>query len=894
MTQRNSKLGRLYSYLAGRDGANRASKGSGRPITHTSINPSGSYSLSDDQLPKLYSLLADALTVGEIPHIIEMHKGVGPVVVDLDFKYPDGVSTRQYTMEHIEAVAKLYADAIEDLFDVDDSHLMVHVYQKEGPDYKGNGFADGLHMVFPYVRTIPDHQYLLRSVVMGEMEKRGTLSDLVTENGLEDIVDRAVIKNAGWMLYGCSKNIHSRPYHLTHTFAYRDGNWGDILDGCNTKSKSFLNLIITQTSIRSDINCPVTNLRRADDIPGDIVSLKERKKLQKECMRDYNTKGKLQNVLNEKAPLSIQEEVTLLLSLISKERAVGYGDWIQVGLALKSIDRGLAKYWLEFSQQCPEKYDEGVCLKKWAKFEPRTNRMATLHWMARKDSPDKYSQVQQTTLENMNLPNYNINHDAISTVLHEKFRFRFKCSNIKNKIWYEYLDHRWQPMDCADGLYNSIASDIVPYFVQVRRDLIIKSADKTGFEKQAMDKQADSLQKKIDQLGDGGFKNGVINNSAFMFKDKHFDDVRDEDHMLLGCTNGVFDFRTCQFRDGYPDDNITMCTNVEYVPYDPDNKYVIQVLDFINTIQTEEINAHYILTLLSSCLIGSVADESLYILTGIGSNGKSKLMELVRKTLGDYCKTLDVLLLTGRKTNSSNASPELADKKGVRMCVMDEPEKGAKINQGLMKNLTGGDELTARALYSNQIYYKPQFKLFMVCNTIPEMDDSGTDFSIWRRLKAILFDSVFYKKSEMKQKNIKNLGPKEFTADTKLSKRMEKWPRAFLSILIDYHINVFCRYGLQHPDSVIKHTLEFQKECDKYSQFIGDCLTKTNEKEDTISVMTLLSLFRDWNNGVNGKSKAPTKKEMVTYLNTNLRNNYDDKKGVIWGYTRAAEDLDDI
>src|SRR5437868_4288868 len=83
--------------------------------------------------------------------------------------------------------------------------------------------------------------------------------------------------------------------------------------------------------------------------------------------------------------------------------------------------------------------------------------------------------------------------------------------------------------------------------------------------------------------------------------------------------------------------------------------------------------------------------------------------------------------------NSSSASPEVADKKGIRACTMDEPNHNDEINTGFMKLFTGGDEITARALFQEPIYFKPQFKPFLLCNKLPNIrsDDDGT----WRRLK---------------------------------------------------------------------------------------------------------------------------------------------------------------
>lgn len=890
----NSK-DQLYAHLAGPNGSWRQKVKGGTSTHNLMAEPFGSFCVPDKAHPKLYRLLAQAILDGYRPNISERHRDVGPVVVDLDFAYAPGVAERQYDRSLIEEVTQIYAEAIEGLFEVDGSHLLVHVYEKESPNPKGAGFRDGLHMVWPYVRSPPEHQYLLRQVVIERFRERKTFGRMSLDRTctLEEIVDKGVIRNSGWSMYGCCKNQFCSPYLITGTYVYGDEGWHDV--GVPEGPPTLERLVdaIQQCSIRSDLGHPVTPLRPGAEVPAEMISPSDHRQLLKDSLREAQSKARYESVLKTPAPKELSEEVGQLMSLLSDHRAVGYSDWIQIGMCLKSIDPGLADVWLQFSQRCPEKYDREVCLKRWSKFEPRSDQTNTLHWLARHDSPDEYRELMADTLSGLDLTNFSITHQTIADVLHREYRYRFKCSSIDKKIWYEFRGHRWQLMDSADNLFKSINNYVVPYFQNVRRDLVIASADKAGFEKKLMDQRANALEKKIESLGDLTFKKKIVETCSYLFQDRDFDDLRDENHMLLGCRNGVFDFNTNQFRPGYPDDNISMSTHIDYQPYDPEDKYVRQVMRFIHTIQTEEENAEYILTLLSTCLTGSVADESLYILVGVGSNGKTKLMELVKKTLGDYYRSLDVQILTNKRAGSSAATPEIADKKGARMCVMDEPEKGSKLNIGYMKNLTGGDELTARALYCNQIYFRPQFKLFMVCNHIPENEEMGTDISFWRRLKKIDFNSVFYKPNDRQRLRIKKLGPGEFDAED-LSRKMRRWGPALLSILVHYHINVFQQQGLRHPQSVIEHTLQYQRECDKYIQFMDDSLENTGRKEDQLTVTQLVSYFREWSQGTGARKRCPTKKEMTSYLTANMRRRFDAETGRLWGYIRVREDLDDI
>ena len=144
------------------------------------------------------------------------------------------------------------------------------------------------------------------------------------------------------------------------------------------------------------------------------------------------------------------------------------------------------------------------------------------------------------------------------------------------------------------------------------------------------------------------------------------------------------------------------------------------------------------------CLISSqekFTQKSSYIWTGIGGNGKSKLIELLRKCIGDYACTLPVALITQKRGRAEGATPALAATQGKRFACLQEPEGDETINVGLMKELTGGDTIIARKMYAEPVEFKPQFKMLLTCNILPDIKSS--DRGTWRRVRAVEFTSVF-------------------------------------------------------------------------------------------------------------------------------------------------------
>ena len=183
---------------------------------------------------------------------------------------------------------------------------------------------------------------------------------------------------------------------------------------------------------------------------------------------------------------------------------------------------------------------------------------------------------------------------------------------------------------------------------------------------------------------------------------------------------------------------------------------------------------NYVLDFFSDCLQGHTKEEKFNIWTGCGANGKSVAINLFQEAMGDYATTVSITLLTNKRASSNAASPELAKCKGVRFVVFQEPENDDKINVGHMKELTGGDKISARKLYKEPVDFYPQFKTILACNKLPDVPhaDGGT----WRRIRVVPFEIKFVD------------NPKEVNQrkrDNNLKENLPHWREAIISILIN-------------------------------------------------------------------------------------------------------------
>lgn len=872
----------------------RKSDDKNSPFTHTCMgDPYGSYNIPDDMYKRFLKLYEDAVVAGYEPYITEKHKEFGPVVVDIDFVQPENKPDRYYTDKTIINVVKIYNRTIRRYLDVTSKELVAYVTEKEAPNARNKEYHDGFHIVYPYICTRPVIQMMIRDEVVALIEKNKIFQHIPHNNEVDKIIDKNVIYNAGWLLYGSRKSQSRKAYRVTHIFQTKttpnkkDMLYDIIPQRVDLSSRSYIRHFIDVLRVR--------RFNRDTDITlfNESVDVEKLQKLNTKIRERISTKrdeGKSADELlgAEVKLLNIAEEAHLieaqrLVDMFSEKRATDWYSWFQVGSCLFNIDYRLLDTWIKFSKKCPNKFKPGECEKIWKRMRSNNYGMASLHYFARQDSPEVYQKFTESGMKRLVRDALEGSHTTVANLLMHMHRLRFKCASIKHNIWYEFKNHKWVMIDSAHSLRRLISTDIRNELLKYQRNYLAteevnarnkREADEFDDydEAKRQKEQADKgvqISKVIRKLNDSTFKNGVIRECADIVKDENFLKNLDENHFLICFDNGVYDLGTGVFRDGFPDDCISLSTGYRYIEYDETDEYSQEIEDFFNKIQPDPVMREYLITLMSTCLSGSISEECFYVFTGSGANGKSKLMELMKNTLGDYYKPMDIRLLTEKRSSSSSASPELADKKGVRACSFDEPKATDEINTGFMKIFTGGDEITARALFKDPIYFKPQFKPFLLCNNTPRIhaDDEGT----WRRLKVVPFLSKFKKRGEASKKELKNglSGKNFFWADDRLSEKLPDWKQMFMGRLLKIY-PTFREKGLTHPKLVTQYTDAYRKKCDIFQDFMGDYLDKTGNVTDTLTLVSLHKNLRNWHK-INSDGRVPNIKEMREYMRQRIQ-----------------------
>ncbi len=210
----------------------------------------------------------------------------------------------------------------------------------------------------------------------------------------------------------------------------------------------------------------------------------------------------------------------------------------------------------------------------------------------------------------------------------------------------------------------------------------------------------------------------------------------DRDQHLFNCINGVIDLRSGLKFPHAPQHLITKLANVVF---DAEAKCPTWEKFLQDIFLGNQEIIDFMQTAVGYSMTGDVREQCLFILYGVGRNGKSRFLSCINDLLGDYAMNCPSSTFI-RKNNQGGGVPnDVARLKGARMVTAVENNQNVSFDESMIKQLTGGtDKLTARFLNKEFFDFMPTFKIFFTTNHKPNI--RGTDDGIWRRIKMVPFD----------------------------------------------------------------------------------------------------------------------------------------------------------
>ncbi len=775
--------------------------------------------------------------------------------------------------------------------------MKAFVFEKEKPshDSKKNEYKDGFHIVYPYLPMSIGMRYLVRDEVLKLVDEEDGFGNINYQNSLDDVIDKCIIESNGWMMYGSRKYTGSY-YKLTHVYKYnfeeediseykkKDLPWilsnRKFINGEEIKYKTSLNRSGLEKQINQVLSENSANYKRKQR----EENKKKRQEINKDESNDSDDNAQDKPKLKSYSSKTDFDMAKNLTKILLSSRADDYHKWIHVGWALKTVSSNLFDTFIEFSKRS-SKYDKTVCQEIWDRARDDGFTIRALHRWAREDNPEEYSKIITGSIKNLLSEAETGTENDIAKVIYELYKHQYICSSIKHNIWYEFQDHRWIEVEAGYTLKNKISDELTGEFAGINAQYYMLAQTATGRDRDDYIKRADNISKIIQKLKKSSFKKSIIEECQNLFYDNNFEELLDSNRDLIGFDNGVYDLKNGCFRDGVPEDYVTISVGYDWEDYNEEHPYIAEIEAFFSKMMREKNMREYILTLLASYLDGYTKQQKVIIWTGTGSNGKSISVSFFQMAFGEYCGVLPITVLTKKQGGSGAATPEMAETRGKRFVVFQEPESDDKIYVGRMKELSGGDWIYARPLFRDPIKFKPQFKLLLTCNKLPTIP--STDGGTWRRLRVSPWESEFVDLDEDGLFYGQELKDNQFPKDYDLEEKMERWKKVFLWYLITKYYPKYIKEGISEPKKVLAFTDKYKRDSDIYYEFLNENLVVTNDKKDYESINVIYNAFKFWYKESYANNKCPSKKELQDYIENH---DYDCRKGHVFKVRFVNED----
>ncbi|OOR06470.1 DNA primase [Bacillus mycoides] len=313
----------------------------------------------------------------------------------------------------------------------------------------------------------------------------------------------------------------------------------------------------------------------------------------------------------------------------------------------------------------------------------------------------------------------------------------------------------------------------------------------------------------------------------------------DSHSFLFNCDNGVIDLKTGEL---LPHDRDWLLTKLSPIKYDrnaecPNWKAFLESIFKTHTGEADHELINYLQKAIGYSLTGVTKEQVMFFLFGNGRNGKSTFINIIQDLLGDYGRQTnsDTFL---KKRNDSGINNDVARLDGARFVSAVESEEGQQLSEALVKQITGGEKMSARFLRQEYFEFTPEFKVFFTTNHKPIV--KGSDEGIWRRIMLIPF-TITIPKDKI-----------DYDLPDKLAKEMPGVLRWAVEGCMKWQAE-----GLRAPEAVKAATAEYREDMDILAPFIDENCTVNSSVR--IEAKSMYENYTKWcyqNNELELKNRA--------------------------------------
>ncbi len=291
----------------------------------------------------------------------------------------------------------------------------------------------------------------------------------------------------------------------------------------------------------------------------------------------------------------------------------------------------------------------------------------------------------------------------------------------------------------------------------------------------------------------------------------------DSDSLLFNILNGTIDLRTQRLLPHRQSDYLTKKAGVRFDPV-ADCPQWLAFLDRIFVGNQSLIG--FVRRLFGYCLTGLLTEHIIVILYGTGANGKSTLLSVLRSLAGDYAYHCRPDVFTAKRNDSQGF--EMVPLAGARVVTASETGAGRRLDEALVKEMTGGEPITCAPKYGDFFSFQPAFKPLLATNHKPEI--RGADEGIWRRVLLLPFVVTI----------------PEAERDRDLSDKLKSELSGILNWTLQ-GVKEFLATGLGTPDEGRSATADYRAEQDVLANWIEERCTLGSQESDEYA-----SLYKDY------------------------------------------------
>ena len=526
-----------------------------------------------------------------------------------------------------------------------------------------------------------------------------------------------------------------------------------------------------------------------------------------------------------------------------------YGEWHETGMALKNIYGEEAFELFDYYSSKGDNYGgTEKTREKWNTFYSGNEKglgLGTIYKKAIEDNKEEYKKIMFEESPTFTETDF---AEKLYELSGDNFLY------IKDKDIYELYSYNgkyWEKEHIVMRKY--ISNELFDYYQTLLVDVYWHSQN---FE---------TYRKQINKLKTLQMKNNIIETyKEYGVKKIEFDNK----WWLLGFTNMVLDLKTHIFREYEKNDYISMTTRYDWV--EPTQDELSLFLELLYKIKPHEEERNFYLKILSTCMEGKCL-ERFVVCNGGGGNGKGLLHDILLLALGDYGMLGNNALLFEKAKTGSN--PEKANIHKKRCVIMREPPEKEKIENSIMKELTGGGKISARGHHETCSQILLNLTLLLECNKRPKFAEEPTTADIRRLIDEQFVATFTMDKELMDEENHIYLANSEY----KEIEFQEKYKCAFIKILIESHKDYDPR-DLKIPKSVQERSKQYLEMSCVLLDWFKQNYELTKEKNEFVSIDSIFITFKNDNEYYSNLSKQEKRKYNKQYMFEYFSNNILTKK----------------